>query len=197
MLQKPDKLALPVILTFIVMTMPKQFLKKYMPNAELIKKHESLQFLGKKLQDPNLLHLNRRSVSIAFVVGLFCAWIPTPMQMAFAATGAFYFRGNLPIAVGLVWLTNPITMPPLFYFAYLVGLWVLNMPAAEFSLNAILSGGLWIPFLTGCLILGVICSTVGYFGMQYVWHFYTQRKWLRRKVKRSHKPANPFKAMDY
>jgi uncharacterized protein len=174
--------------------MPRQFLKKYMPNPEMVKKHKSLQFLGKKLHDPNLLNLNQRSVSIAFAVGLFCAWIPVPMQMVLAAIGALYFRGNLPIAVGLVWLTNPITMPPLFYFSYLVGLWILNMPAAEFSLNAVLSGSLWIPFLTGCLILGIISSALGYFGMRYFWYFYTQNKWLNRKAKRKRKP-NPFRAM--
>lgn len=174
----------------------KEFLKKYMPNPEMLKKHESLQFLGEKLHDPNLWHLNRHSVAIAFAVGLFCAWIPTPMQMAFAAIGAFYFRGNLPIAVGLVWLTNPITMPPLFYFAYRIGLSVLNMPSAvEFSLEAVLSGGIWIPFLTGCLIMGIICSSVGYFGIQSAWYFYTKRKWAHRKLKRSRKPANPFRAM--
>jgi uncharacterized protein (DUF2062 family) len=176
--------------------MPKQFLKKYMPNPEMIKRHKNLQFLGEKLHDPNLWHLNRRSVSIAFAVGLFCAWIPTPTQMALAAIGAFYFRGNLSIAVGLVWLTNPITMPPLFYFAYLVGLWVLNMPsAAEFSLDAVLSGGLWIPFLTGCLIVGVLSSAAGYFGIQAFWHYHVSKKWTRRQIKRGQKPANPFRAM--
>jgi uncharacterized protein len=176
--------------------MPKEFLKKYMPNPEMIKNHKSLQFLGEKLHDPNLWHLHRRSVSIAFAIGLFCAWIPTPTQMALAAIGAFYFRGNLPIAVGLVWLTNPITMPPLFYFAYRVGLSVLNMPsAAEFSLEAVLSGGLWIPFLTGCLIMGIICSTAGYFGIQGFWYYYTKRKWMHRQAVRGRKPANPFRAI--
>jgi uncharacterized protein (DUF2062 family) len=175
--------------------MLKQFLKKYMPNPEMLKKHKNLQFLGKKLHDPNLLHFNRRSVSIAFAVGLFCAWIPTPMQMAFAATGAFYFRGHLPIAVGLVWLTNPLTMPPLFYFAYRIGLSVLNMPAAEFSLDAVLSGRLWMPFLTGCLIMGVTCATAGYFGVQGFWTYYVRKRWMRRQAKRDRKPVNPFRAM--
>jgi uncharacterized protein (DUF2062 family) len=70
------------------------------------------------------------------------------------------------------------------------------MPAAaEFSIEAVLSGGLWIPFLTGCFILGVICSTVGYFGMQYFWHYHTGKKWLRRQEKRNRKTVNPFKAM--
>lgn len=178
--------------------MPKQLLKKYMPNPETIKAHKSLQFLGEKLHDPNLWHLNRRSVSIAFAIGLFCAWIPTPTQMALAAIAAFYFRGNLPIAVGLVWLTNPITMPPLFYFAYLVGLWILNMPsAAEFSLDAVLSGGLWIPFLTGCLILGVLCSIAGYFGIQAFWYYHVSKKWTRRQIKRGQQPVNPFRASKY
>jgi len=175
--------------------MLKEFFKKYMPHPDVIRNHKSLQFLGARLHDPNLLHLNRRSVSLAFAIGLFCAWIPTPMQMAFAATGAFYFRGNLPIAVGLVWLTNPITMPPLFYFAYRVGLSVLNMPTAEFSLDAVLSGSLWIPFLTGCLIMGIICSTAGYVGIQGAWIYYTKRKWLRQQAKRGRKSDNPFRAM--
>lgn len=179
----------------MVTTMPKQLLKKYLPHPETIKQHKSLQFLGAKLHDPNLWHLNHHSVSLAFAIGLFCAWIPTPMQMAFAAVGAFYFRANLPIAVSLVWLTNPITMPPLFYGAYLVGLSVLNMPAAEFSLDAVLSGGLWIPFLTGCFLLGVLSATVGYFAVQGFWYYHINKKWTHRQKKRGQKPANPFKAI--
>jgi uncharacterized protein (DUF2062 family) len=80
-------------------------------------------------------------------------------------------------------------------FSYRVGLSVLNMPTAEFSLDAVLSGSLWMPFLTGCLIMGVICSTAGYFGIQGFWIYHTKRKWLHRQAKRSRKPANPFRAM--
>ena len=83
--------------------MPKELIQKlidkFIPDPEVIKQHKSLQFLGDKLHEPNLWHLNRRSVAMAFAVGLFCAWIPTPTQMAFAAVGAIYFRANLPISV--------------------------------------------------------------------------------------------------
>lgn len=179
----------------MVTTMPKHLFKKYMPNPEMLRNHKNLQFLGNRLYDPNLWHLNRYSVARAFAIGLFFAWVPTPTQMALAAIGAFYFRGNLPIAVGLVWITNPITMPPFFYFAYRVGLFVLNMPpAAEFSLNAVLSGGLWIPFLTGCFIVGVISSTLGYFGIQIFWRYHTYKRWLHRKKQRRH---NPFRAIPW
>jgi uncharacterized protein (DUF2062 family) len=165
--------------------MPRELLKKYMPDPERIKNHKNLQFLGARLHDPNLWHLNRRSVSMAFAVGLFVAWIPSPTQMAMAAICAFYCRANLPIAVGLVWITNPITMPPLFYFAYLIGLNVLNLPSGNFSLDAVLSGDIVVPFLTGCLVLGILCSTGGYFGIQYFWHYNVMQRWQARKARRA------------
>ena len=142
--------------------MPKQFIEKMMqrfiPDPEFIKQHKNLQFLGDRLHDPNLWHLNRRSISMAFAVGLFFAWVPSPTQMAMAAVAALYFRANLPISVILVWITNPITMPPLFYFAYRVGLWFMNRPSPAddfvFSVDGIWSGlgNIWEPFLLGCLI---------------------------------------------
>ena len=66
-----------------------KLLHKFIPDHDVIKQHKNLQFLGDKLHDPNLWHLNRRSVAMAFAVGLFGAWIPTPGQMAIAALGAF------------------------------------------------------------------------------------------------------------
>ena len=174
----------------------KKLLHKFIPDHNVIKQHKNLQFLGDKLHNQNLWHFNRHSVTMAFAVGLFVAWIPTPGQMAIAAVGAFYFRGNLPISIALVWITNPLTMPPLFYFAYLVGLTVLNLPAASFSLDAVLSGEILFPFLTGCLILGVTCATVGYFGINYFWHYHAVKKWTLRKKSRNNR-KNPFKAVSY
>ncbi|MDQ7090707.1 MAG: DUF2062 domain-containing protein [Methylococcales bacterium] len=168
--------------------MPKKFIKKYLPNPETLKKHKNLQFLGDRLHDPNLWHLNRRSISMAFAVGLFCAWIPTPGQMAIAAVGAFYFRANLPISVALVWLTNPLTMPPMFYFAYFIGLKLLAQPSPssdfEFSVESVLSGlgDIWQPFFLGCFVLGIISSLIGYLGIRGIWRYSVAKQWkLRQK----------------
>jgi len=169
--------------------MPKKLIKKYMPDPEKLKQQKSLQFLGDKLHEPNLWHLNRKSVSLAFAIGLFAAWIPTPSQMAIAAVLAFYFSANLPISVALVWITNPITMPPMFYFAYIVGLWSLGMDSPstdfEFSLNSIMSslGNIGGPFLFGCLILGIISSLAGYFGIRLFWRYHINKQWNLRKNK--------------
>jgi uncharacterized protein (DUF2062 family) len=174
--------------------MPKEIIQKlihkFIPDPEVIKRHKNLQFLGEKLHDPNLWHLNRRSIALAFAVGLFCAWIPAPMQMAFAAAGAIYYRANIPISVALVWITNPVTMPPLFYFAYKVGLWFMNQSSStqesEFSLSMMFSGlgDAWQPFLTGCFVMGIVSSAIGYFGIQYYWYYHITKKWADRKEKR-------------
>ena len=167
-----------------------QLIDKLIPDPDFIKQHKSLQFLGDKLHQPNLWHLNRRSIAMAFAVGLFCAWIPTPTQMIIAAAGAIYFSANLPLSVGLVWITNPITMPPLFYAAYRVGLLAMGQPSnaddVEFSLSTMLSGlgDIWQPFLLGCLIMGIASSAVGYFGMKYYWEHHIAKKWKERKEKR-------------
>lgn len=169
--------------------MPKKILQRYLPNPDKIKAIKSLQFLGDRLYQPNLWHLNRRSVSLAFAVGLFFAWIPTPTQMAMAAAGAFYFGANLPISVALVWITNPITMPPLFYFAYRLGIWMLDKPhfEVEFSVDGVFSsmtdiGG---PFLLGCLLVGCICSALGYVLVQLYWRCFITHQWKQRGQRRN------------
>ena len=168
-----------------------KMMKRFVPDPEVIKQHKSLQFLGDKLHNPNLWHLNRRSVSMAVAIGLFFAWVPTPTQMAFAAMAAIYFHANLPISVVLVWITNPITMPPLFYFAYRVGLSFMNRESPsesfQFSLDAMWNGlgDVWQPFLVGCLILGITCSSIGYHGIRYFWAHHVNKRWQERQKKRN------------
>ena len=90
--------------------MPRRLFKRYMPDPDSIKTNKSLRFLGKLIHDPNLLHLNRHSVSRGMAIGLFWAMIPMPMQMLAAAAVAIPLRANLPISIGLVWLTNPLSL---------------------------------------------------------------------------------------
>lgn len=53
--------------------------------------------------------------------------------MLLAAAVAIPLRVNLPLSVALVWLTNPLTMPPIFYGTYLVGVAVLGHEKQEFA----------------------------------------------------------------
>lgn len=169
--------------------MAKKIIQRFMPSDETIKNNKSLKFLGDRLHDPNLWHLNRRSVAKAFAIGLFFAWVPLPTQMAMSAAVAFYFRAHLAISVALVWITNPLTMPPMFYFSYLVGLWAMQIPPSDaefiFSVDNILTtlGDSWQPFLVGCFILGVGSSILGFFGIHAAWRYQVLSNWKKRSQK--------------
>lgn len=170
--------------------MPRQLFKRYMPDHKKIRDHKHLQFLGTLLHDPNILHLNRRSVSGAFSVGLLMAFVPVPFQMVLAAIGAIVARVNLPISVGLVWVTNPVTMPPMFYFAYKVGTWILGIPPRhlhfELSWHWLMEelGASWQPFLLGCFVCGVVCAILGNITIRLFWRYHVSQSWKRRQKKR-------------
>jgi len=97
----------------------------------------------------------------------------------------------LPISVALVWLTNPVTMPPVFYAAYKVGAWVMNMPEQAFHFDASLEWVLnsmsliWQPFLLGCAILGIISGMIGYISVKVIWRWLVVRRWRRRHQHRA------------
>ena len=182
--------------------MTKKFIKQYTPDIHKIRQHRHLQFFGTLLHDANLWHLNRRSVSGAMACGLFVAFVPLPFQMVGAAALAIWFRVNLPISVALVWLTNPVTMPPVFYFCYKLGTWILGHPVKnvnfevsdvtfELSWTWITQelGHIWQPFLLGCLIAASVSALIGYWGMRAFWRLNVVREWEKRKTKRAAKKS--------
>lgn len=168
--------------------MAKKWLKKYLPTPEQIRANKSLNMLGTLLHDPNLWHLNRRSVAGAVAVGFFFCYIPIPLQMLQAAIFAIVFRVNLPVSVTAIWVSNPVTMPPMFYFAYVLGAWLLGVePQAfhfEFSLDWIFTelGARWRPFLLGCLIMATLSSIAGYFATHLLWRLHLVQRIKQRKL---------------
>ncbi|MET0107062.1 MAG: DUF2062 domain-containing protein [Sedimenticola sp.] len=170
--------------------MPKHIIRKYAPDHETIRSHKHMQVFGKLLHDPNLWHMNRRSVSGAFAVGLFWSFIPMPFQMIAAAATAIPARVNLPISVALVWISNPLTMPPMFYFNYLVGaLFVGNgAEAADFEMTlewfSQSMGQIWQPLYLGSLICGIIAALLGYVVMRGLWRLHIVSHLKRRRERK-------------
>ncbi|MCP3670369.1 MAG: DUF2062 domain-containing protein [Gammaproteobacteria bacterium] len=171
--------------------MPKHIIKRFTPDHETIRTHKHLRMFGALLHDSNLWHMNRRSVSGAFAVGLFWAFVPIPFQMVAAAFTAIICRVNLPISVALVWISNPITIPPMFYATYLFGTWILGEPpessefevSIEWMTNSLAE--IWQPLYLGSIICGVIASLLGYILMRGFWRWHVVSSLRKRKERRN------------
>ncbi|MDO3722482.1 DUF2062 domain-containing protein [Marinobacter sp. chi1] len=170
--------------------MPKKFMKRYLPTPEKVKAMKSLHFLGDILHEPNLWHINRHSVARAFLVGIWFCFIPMPFQMVAAAFFAIWFNANLPLSVMLVWISNPVTMPPMFYFNYKVGAWILDRPVLNFEFQLtwqwiserLLDIG--IPLYLGSLIIATVSACVAYLSIQYLWRRKVRSSWRLRQLGR-------------
>jgi len=173
--------------------MAKKIFKRWLPDPAEFKKRPALNFMSHMFHDPNLFHLNRHSVSGAFFIGLFTAFLPILGQMPIAALLALICRVNLPIAVALVWISNPITIPPIFFATYELGRWMLDSPAVAFSVEwswewfSTEFTRLWQPLVAGSLLCGVVFGGVGYISIQVFWRWHVLRNWEKRKLRRQNK----------
>ncbi|MFC1665767.1 DUF2062 domain-containing protein [Pseudomonadota bacterium] len=168
--------------------MPRKLLKRYLPKQDHLHEHKYLKMFGHRLTDPNLWHLNRRSVSGGTALGIFCAFLPMPMEMVPAALGAIIFRVNLPISILWVWVSNPLTWLPLYGPAYLLGAYLLGEPTVpldsltmEWAIQHL--EALWL----GCLIVGSVFSVLGYFIVRGIWRLHVVKSWQERRKRRKEK----------
>ncbi len=172
--------------------MPKKFMKRYLPTPEKVRAIRSLHFLGDILHEPNLWHINRHGVSRAFLIGIFWCFIPMPFQMAAAALFALWLNANLPLSVALVWISNPITMPPIFYFNYKLGAWLLGRPVMDFQFELSvgwISGRLMdigIPLYFGSLVVATVAACTSYLALQFLWRRKVRADWERRQRRLEH-----------
>ena len=170
--------------------MPRKWIRKYLPTQEWIRRQNSLGPVRHLLLEPELWHLHRRSVGGAFFIGLFCAFLPVPTQMLVAAVLAILARCNLPIAVSLVWITNPLTFAPMFFFAYKLGAWLLGVETqdVEWELSWSWLGetfvAIWWPLIVGCLVCGWVSGLTGTVVSRTLWRLHVIRRWRQRRERR-------------
>ncbi len=175
--------------------MPRKFLKRYSPTAKTIRENRALSVFGESIHHSSLWCMNRHSVAKAFAIGLFCAWLPMPLQTVLAAALAVYFRANLPLSVVLVFVTNPITIPPMFYFAYKLGSFLLDLEPQSVPMDLSWTWftttlqQIWQPLLFGSIILGIFSSMVGYLAIQLIWRKSVRRRWVDRAEGRKARKA--------
>lgn len=148
-----------------------------------------LDALMKKYKIPReLLAVNRKMVARAVLVGMFIAMIPMPMQMLAVIAVAPFFRFNVPIGVSLVWITNPFTMPVIYYVEYITGNFLLMQEGVHdihLSMEWFLDNmaDIAIPLYVGTAFYSVVFSIGGYYLINWLWKLSVYNE-KRRKDKR-------------
>jgi len=164
--------------------LPRKYFRKYLPDPETVLAQRWAAPFRPWLGHPNLWCLNRRSVSGAVAIGLFCGLIPGPFQMLGALLLAIPLRRNLPVALVTTLYTNPFTIVPLYVLAYGYGQLLLPgeraalVAPSEVSWDWMLSHGK--ALAVGLVALASTLALVGYAAVQIAWRVYVVSAWRSR-----------------
>jgi len=130
-------------------------------------------FIKKSKIPPEFLSPNRKMISRGVLIGLFIAFIPMPMQMAAVLLFMPLFRFNVPIALAMCWLSNPLTMPPMYYMEYLTGSFLLGIEPepVELTLEWFKNNldNIFIPLYFGTAIYSIFGSLSAYWAVNHFW----------------------------
>lgn len=158
--------------------MPRKKLQKILPTHEKIKNQKFLKVFGSFLHKKELWSLSRKKVVAGVLIGIFVACLPMPFQMVLASLLAIIFNANLPISFVLIFISNPLTMPPIFYFEYQIGNLLLKPEnAIEFNFNSMYENfdqialSLW----SGAIVVGIFSSITMATLVNFFW-IYSVRK---------------------
>jgi uncharacterized protein (DUF2062 family) len=158
-------------------------------------------FLEKYNLPRGYLSVNRRTISRGVWIGLFWGFIPMPMQMLAVMATTPFVRFNVPVAISMVWLSNPFTMPPMYYMEYLTGNLILGREGIdniELTLDWFTQhmDDIFIPLYVGTAFYSIVVSSIIYFVINRLWinsvkrEKYQQEKERReRKAKKAAKKA--------
>ncbi len=81
-------------------------------------------------------------IALGVAVGVAVAWTPTVgVQMIVAVAIATLLRANKIASVPFVWISNPLTLWPIFYPNYLLGRWILGSQGRAPDFRTVFSHG--------------------------------------------------------
>jgi uncharacterized protein (DUF2062 family) len=172
--------------------MPRKFFSRFSGRFDPEKEYpwylKPFKFL---LTHPVYFTSGRRSISGGIALGIFVGLLPIPGQTALALLMGLLLRVNLPMAVISVWISNPITFVPIFYFAYRIGAMLLNVPVETMPAEASISwltdeiALRWRPLAYGSLLLATSVASFTYLLTSTIWHVLTIQRYKRRHSTRA------------
>ncbi len=172
--------------------MPRRFFRKFGFKRHKISQKWYLSPVRHLLHDPAYWGVRRKTVVPAFSLGLFVAFTPIPAHTLLGVLLALVLKVNIPATIIGTLLMNPLTLVPMFVFAYHVGLFLLGIPPQPFepelSIEWFTHGfiNVWQPLLLGSMLCGAVTSLIGYIGLDLLWRAsladYVEKRRRRRSA---------------
>jgi uncharacterized protein (DUF2062 family) len=139
----------------------------------------------------SLWSIRRKNVVPAVALGVFFAFMPFPGHPLWATFAALALRVNIPIAALTTFISNPLTMGPMYFFAYQLGVLLLGVEQKPFEIEMSFDWvthtfvNIWQPMLLGCVLLGTSAALLAYLTLDLVWRSSLgQYKSRKRKQRR-------------
>ena len=119
-------------------------LKKWMrplPRRSNIHRYPVLKWFAKTAYDRSYLWSFKGNAMVqALFWGIWIAMLPiVGIQMLVVFFLALIVRANLPLIVALQWISNPLTMAPIYFADYEIGLLILELLGVDYGRNKLLT----------------------------------------------------------
>jgi len=154
-------------------------LRRQVPSKDTILAQPWLRPVRPYLSDDRLWALERHSVAKGVAMGLFMGLLLPVAQFLFAVVGATVIRGHVAISAACTLVTNPLTVPPIYWAAYEIGDWLVPGPftldlAPAQAIGWLGTAATWLvthgmPLMTGLFVLAVAASVLGFVAVHMLW----------------------------
>jgi uncharacterized protein len=169
-----------------------RWLKHITPDRHTLEKLWCLRPFKDLVLNRGCWTFHRHSVTRAFALGLFIAFIPPsplPVHLVTCVIRGVLFRLNLPVLFATVFVSNPFTWVPQVVGSVWVGAKLMGMDLVPFlhtlkhrNLGAQVHE-LWAPLLLGALVLGLAAAGAGYVLAQFAWRAHVLYQLRRRRAR--------------
>ena len=168
---------------------------------------DSLKYYWKRIRDFcvfKVLHADAppHRLALGIAIGMFVTFMPLiGLQMMLSVFLAWLFRANKLVGVPLVWISNPLTIVPIYYPCYVLGCKLLGSPVVSddweqlkgswqaLQADPTVTWGTKVQFWwesllqfvgplgLGCLIVASVVGVVSYYGSLFAIRAYRLRRW--------------------
>lgn len=166
---------------------------RFFKHPRKLKTRPVMRWFARHFLDKRVWRPTQHTFAGGVSIGAFITLQLLPIQMPSAAILAAIFRVNIPIAIILCWISNPVTFAVLVPLEYQVGKWALafltEVPSTPFPTKFPHDmAGMWLALkehtpvmLFGGVILGAVLAPVSYMLSYVIWGGIERRRKHRKQ----------------